>query len=450
MKKVLLVTAVALVTINVSAANRKYFHKAQIAKERKTVNATPGAFKSMAAKMEAANAFYNMPDCKPGKIEGFNVQRRAGDAIKLLPAYSMSSSVFTSILGGEVEQYFYDGASFLVTDNGKAYMAPFAQLGHVEGVLDTETENPYTAFGAEIYRFTCDTIAHYTDQTTGDKKALVLGVCNLEGSDQEGWIPVRTAEKTFIAYYFAEYDELYFPDALAVFDADDSVKGIFDEAYFIDGLDLAPQSVLDEYMSKATFSNTSYYDEPGTPAVTGDCIAFVGSEFAVYVQGADAAGPNAGAWVKYDADQEIDGLLHVKDNSFLTFGRWYNDATKTDTHRGVVVTMSVAVADGKRTGWSPNGEADYRLVQNADNTYTIKSTETTAGGAFVFVEEGYDGGIYDMLNQTIHILMEHVTGVNAVKANAANNAAVYNLAGQKVGKDFKGLVIKDGKKYIQK
>ena len=29
-------------------------------------------------------------------------------------------------------------------------------------------------------------------------------------------------------------------------------------------------------------------------------------------------------------------------------------------------------------------------------------------------------------------------------------AAVYNLAGQKVGKDFKGLVIKDGKKYIQK
>ena len=68
MKKVLLVTAVALVTISVSAANRKYFHKAQITKERKTVKATPGAFKSMADKMEAANAFYNMPDCKSGKM----------------------------------------------------------------------------------------------------------------------------------------------------------------------------------------------------------------------------------------------------------------------------------------------------------------------------------------------------------------------------------------------
>jgi hypothetical protein len=37
-----------------------------------------------------------------------------------------------------------------------------------------------------------------------------------------------------------------------------------------------------------------------------------------------------------------------------------------------------------------------------------------------------------------------------VKANVANNAATYNLAGQKVGKDYKGLVIKSGKKMIQK
>ena len=42
-----------------------------------------------------------------------------------------------------------------------------------------------------------------------------------------------------------------------------------------------------------------------------------------------------------------------------------------------------------------------------------------------------------------------VTGINTVKANV-ENSAIYNLAGQKVGKDFKGLVIKDGKKMIQK
>ena len=450
MKKILLIVAVALVTISASAANRKYHHKAPIAKEVKTVKAMLGAFKDLGAKVEANYAFYNMSNRETGQVEGFHVQRRAGDDIELQPAYSMSLAVFTSIMGGEIEQFFYDGASFCVTEDGKAYMAPFAKLGHVEGVLDPEAENEYKDYGAVVYKFTCDTIANFTNQTTGDKTPLVLGVCGFEGSSETGWSVVRTDAKTFNAYYFAESNELYFPDALALFNADETVKEVFDETYFADGLDLELQSTLDEFMSKATYSNISYYDDPGTPAVTGDCVAFVGSETALYVQGADAAGANAAAWVKYAADKEVDGLLHVKDYGLLTFGRWYNDATRTDTHQGVLVTMSTSIADGAVAGWSPNKEADYTLTQNADETMTIKSTDTTAGGAYVFMEEGYQGGIYDMLNQTVNILMEPVTAIDAVKAPVAHSAAAYNLAGQKVGKDFKGLVIKDGKKFIQK
>ena len=46
---------------------------------------------------------------------------------------------------------------------------------------------------------------------------------------------------------------------------------------------------------------------------------------------------------------------------------------------------------------------------------------------------------------------EVVTGIQDVKSTVVDlNAPAYNLAGQKVGKDFKGLVIKDGKKMIQK
>ena len=41
------------------------------------------------------------------------------------------------------------------------------------------------------------------------------------------------------------------------------------------------------------------------------------------------------------------------------------------------------------------------------------------------------------------------TGISTVKANV-ENSAIYNLAGQKVANDYKGLVIKDGKKMIQK
>lgn len=44
------------------------------------------------------------------------------------------------------------------------------------------------------------------------------------------------------------------------------------------------------------------------------------------------------------------------------------------------------------------------------------------------------------------------TGINAaeVKTVADENAPVYNLAGQRVGKSYKGIVIKNGKKYIVK
>lgn len=42
-------------------------------------------------------------------------------------------------------------------------------------------------------------------------------------------------------------------------------------------------------------------------------------------------------------------------------------------------------------------------------------------------------------------------GVNEIKAaTKADNGAIYNLAGQQVSKDYKGVVVKNGKKFIQK
>lgn len=46
-----------------------------------------------------------------------------------------------------------------------------------------------------------------------------------------------------------------------------------------------------------------------------------------------------------------------------------------------------------------------------------------------------------------------ITGIGAIKgtkANVQSNAAVYNLAGQRVGKDYKGVVIINGKKVLRK
>ena len=43
------------------------------------------------------------------------------------------------------------------------------------------------------------------------------------------------------------------------------------------------------------------------------------------------------------------------------------------------------------------------------------------------------------------------SGIINVKEDAVkNNGAIYNLAGQRVSKDYKGIVVKNGKKYIVK
>ena len=41
------------------------------------------------------------------------------------------------------------------------------------------------------------------------------------------------------------------------------------------------------------------------------------------------------------------------------------------------------------------------------------------------------------------------TGVEAISVKNAKSNAVYNLAGQKVSEDYKGIIIKDGKKILK-
>ena len=53
------------------------------------------------------------------------------------------------------------------------------------------------------------------------------------------------------------------------------------------------------------------------------------------------------------------------------------------------------------------------------------------------------------LDEDGNVIDGEATAIKGVKA-AAENGAIYNIAGQKVAASYKGIVIKDGKKYIQK
>ena len=43
-----------------------------------------------------------------------------------------------------------------------------------------------------------------------------------------------------------------------------------------------------------------------------------------------------------------------------------------------------------------------------------------------------------------------MTSINTVKTSADTNSAFYNMAGQKVSEDYKGLVIQNGRKVLKK
>lgn len=66
--------------------------------------------------------------------------------------------------------------------------------------------------------------------------------------------------------------------------------------------------------------------------------------------------------------------------------------------------------------------------------------------------KGIFGAIFKNVQEVIPIeAIATTTGISTITTDAADvNAPVYNLAGQKVGKDFKGVVVKAGKKYVQK
>ena len=79
-------------------------------------------------------------------------------------------------------------------------------------------------------------------------------------------------------------------------------------------------------------------------------------------------------------------------------------------------------------------------------------TDITDGEGFdvtgIFVTAKLSGNI---IKELAPISAPVPTGINNITTEAADaNAPAYNLAGQKVGKEYKGVVIKAGKKFIQK
>lgn len=80
----------------------------------------------------------------------------------------------------------------------------------------------------------------------------------------------------------------------------------------------------------------------------------------------------------------------------------------------------------------------------------INASIVKGDGVKISPFRAYFTGIPDGASAKLNFIDGEATGINGVNAEAAADGAIYNLAGQKVSAAYKGIVIKNGKKYLMK
>jgi hypothetical protein len=163
---------------------------------------------------------------------------------------------------------------------------------------------------------------------------------------------------------------------------------------------------------------------------------------------------DATAQVKHTSQLKVGGKSSSSNALTLTI--------PTAGYLNICVRTGSSGATDRNLVLTQNGTELYnKVVQEADKaTVEIesnKSEENPTGATSVYpiitvpvvagtVQIGYPVGALNFYC----FELSNSAGVEAVKATATTNGAMYNLAGQKVADDFKGLVIMNGKKMIKK
>jgi len=89
------------------------------------------------------------------------------------------------------------------------------------------------------------------------------------------------------------------------------------------------------------------------------------------------------------------------------------------------------------------------IQESLDNikTYTFEVPAEAAGSTDLKMTRNSSGT--NIFMTKVVMTSEHSAGINTLKADANLNAPIYNLAGQKVSKSYKGVVIQNGNKFVK-
>ena len=129
--------------------------------------------------------------------------------------------------------------------------------------------------------------------------------------------------------------------------------------------------------------------------------------------------------------------------------RLYKNATTTITSSAANITNVVFVCDTyKANGKSFLGDGfDSSMAGLTVSADKINVIWTGDKNSVEFKTPGHQVRV----KKITVTLKNDPTGINEVSNGTVNeNAPIYNLAGQRVGKDYKGVVVQNGKKFIKK
>ena len=188
----------------------------------------------------------------------------------------------------------------------------------------------------------------------------------------------------------------------------------------------------------------TYCENAGTAFAVGKAMGnWADADFTAYVCGKNNGKLVTGAaptGCVYKFDTKVAGTLTVGVQLGGTKGFHILDA---DFAEVAPASYNLPAAkDGASQKFTQNQKGENIIAEKSNGTVTFSVAE---GGTYYVFAAGSKMGFYGFK------FTAGTTGISNINASeAANEAATFNLLGQKVASNAKGLVIKNGKKFINK
>jgi hypothetical protein len=161
---------------------------------------------------------------------------------------------------------------------------------------------------------------------------------------------------------------------------------------------------------------------------------------------------------KFGGGYTADGVIKAATTAVLSVDGGFKKGDKiqiagafnnsSDSKQAGVQIFTGAAGESATVLWTSELFINGRLVADdpAVQEYTLEADAAT-------LNLGRSNGLSSPTATWVTLLKvvrETATGIQEIPVKVINNGAIYNLAGQKVNESYKGIVIKNGKKFIQK